>query len=77
VDYKFQPPLLTVSVGTTVKWVNKDVAPHTATRNASDEAFDSGRMGPGAVFEHTFHAPGTYGYLCWLHQGMQGRVVVQ
>ena len=43
-DYKFQPRSLTVSVGATVRWINKDIAPHTATRKVTEEAFDAGRM---------------------------------
>jgi len=67
-DYKFVPPVLTVSVGTTVTWINRDVAPHTAThRSFGDEPFDTGTLGHLAV---------SYDYLCVLHQGMIGTIVV-
>ena len=76
-DYKFQPRSLTVSVGATVRWINKDIAPHTATRNITEEAFDSGRMVYGDIFTHTFQAAGSYAYLCFYHPGMQGEIVVR
>jgi len=77
-EYKFKPQALTVSVGTPVNWVNRDMTPHTAThRSFSDEPFDSGNMTANAEFLHTFKTPGTYSYLCVLHQGMTGTIVVQ
>lgn len=77
-DYKFFPKTLTVPVGTTVTWVNHDNAPHTAThRTFSDEPFDTGDLGHHAAYVHTFKTAGRYDYLCVLHQGMQGTIVVQ
>jgi plastocyanin len=77
-DYKFIPFTMTVRAGATVTWVNYDVAPHTAThRSFSDEPFDSGNMLAAQIFRHTFRKPGTYDYLCILHQGMRGTVVVE
>ena len=77
-DYKFFPQTLTVPVGTTVRWINHDNAPHTAThRSFSGEAFDSGDLGNHGGFAHTFKTPGSYPYLCMLHQGMVGTIVVQ
>jgi plastocyanin len=77
-NYKFIPPTLTVAVGKTVTWYNRDIAPHTAThRSFGDEAFDSGSLGHLATFSHTFRTPGSYPYLCIFHQGMMGTIVVQ
>ena len=77
-DYKFAPLMLTVPVGTTVTWINHDTAPHTAThRSFSNEAFDSGNMQATQIFTHRFRKPGTYPYLCILHQGMRGTILVQ
>ena len=77
-DYKFFPRTLTVPVGTTVTWVNHDLAPHTATHRAEgDLAFDSGALVYHAVFVHTFKTAGSYDYLCMLHPGMLGWIVVQ
>jgi plastocyanin len=76
-DYKFVPKTLTVSVGTTVTWVNHDMARHTVTRHALDEPFDSGLLGNQEVFSHTFRSAGSYGYFCVPHSGMQGTIVVR
>src|SRR5690606_33036629 len=54
-------PDLTVSVGDTVSWTNRDAIPHTAT--ASDGSFDSGTLG-ATPFTHTFTAAGTFEYVC-------------
>ena len=77
-NYAFHPMLLRVPAGTTVRWVNRDIASHTVTgRSSSDEPFDSGLMTHDQVFAHTFPAPGTYAYLCVPHSGMQGTIIVQ
>jgi plastocyanin len=76
-DYKFVPQTLTVPIGTTITWVNHDIARHTVTRHTLDEPFDSGLLGNQEVFSHTFRTAGSYGYLCVPHSGMQGTIVVQ
>lgn len=77
-NYKFVPQTLTVPVGTTVSWINRDTAPHTAThRTYGAEAFDTGNLPYGQVYQHTFQVAGSYSYLCMYHQGMTGTIVVQ
>ena len=77
-EYTFRPETLTVSVGATVTWVNRDMALHTAThRTFGAEPFDSERMPVNATFEHKFRTAGSYDYLCIYHGGMRGRIVVQ
>jgi plastocyanin len=77
-NFKFKPQTITVPVGATVTWINKDATPHTAThRSFSDEPFDSGDLQFDQTFAHTFHTAGTYDYLCVLHQGMRGTVIVK
>jgi plastocyanin len=77
-NYKFVPYTLTVPVGAIVTWVNHDIAPHTATRHSfDDEGFDSGNLQDTQIYRHKFRKPGTYDYLCALHQGMRGTIVVQ
>ena len=42
--------------------------------------FDSGSAGgiePGATFQHKFAKAGTYDYVCTVHPGMKGSVLVQ
>lgn len=77
-EYKYIPPTMTVAVGATVTWVNHDIAPHTATYRSFDaESFDSGNLSAMQIYSHRFKKAGTYDYLCTLHQGMRGTVVVQ
>jgi plastocyanin len=77
-ESKFIPFTLTVPAGTTVTWVNHDIAPHTATRRSFDEEpFDSGSLLATQIFRHQFRKSGTYDYLCTFHPGMRGMIVVQ
>jgi len=71
----FSPANLTVKVGKTVTWVNKDTVTHTVTSEGSS-LFDSGFMPTGATFRFTFTAAGTYPYYCTVHPYMKGTIVV-
>ena len=70
----FTPPSLTVPMGTTVTWTNKDMVQHTAT--ADDKSFDSGQLAPGASFSFTFTKAGTFTYKCTIHPNMMGTIIV-
>jgi plastocyanin len=70
--FAFKPATLRTTVGTTVTWRNVDPAPHTAT----GKQFSSPQLGKGASFRRRFMQPGTYAYVCALHPGMRGTVVV-
>jgi plastocyanin len=75
-QFIFKPKVLTVPAGTTVSWVNRDIAAHTTTRNGGDDQFESVDMRMGRVFTHTFESHGTYAYICFYHPGMKATVVV-
>jgi plastocyanin len=72
--FAFTPGTIRVKVGATVKWTNRDEAPHTVT--ASSGSFSSKTLGKGGVYSRRFGAAGTYAYLCALHPQMRGKVVV-
>lgn len=74
--FQFQPATITVSVGTTVTWTNRDGAPHTVTADQGS-AFNSGSLSSGGTFQHTFSQAGRFSYHCDLHPSMTGTVVVQ
>ena len=74
VDLVFEPASLEVPAGTTVKWTNTGVAPHTAT--AKEGTFDSGTLQTGGTFDHTFTTPGRYAYQCLIHPDMTGSIAV-
>jgi plastocyanin len=76
VDDRFEPNSLTVTVGTTVTWVNTGADWHSVA--AFDGSFESAQLATGDAFSSTFTAPGTYRFICKHHgrQGMIGQVVV-
>lgn len=74
-DNFFQPAQVTVRAGTTVTWRNMGQRPHTAT--ASNNAFNTGTVNPGAEMSVTLNTPGTYDYFCQFHDGMVGSIVVE
>lgn len=107
---RFFPSDLTIQVGDTVTFVNRDpFTPHTVTFGAEPPGGDQGLVAPanrsvpfntatdydgsfnlssgfllsslpwGNMFSVTFTAPGTYGYICGLHDlmGMVGTVTVE
>ncbi len=74
-QFKFAPAALTVPVGTTVTWTNKDGTLHTVT--STTKAFGSEGLDQGGTFSYTFTAPGTYAYICKLHPHMTGTITVQ
>ena len=76
VDDRFKPPAITVTVGTTVHWVNRGDSAHTVTSRVNGQ-FDSSLVQPGDGFSHTFSRTGTYRYFCFLHDGMNGVVTVR
>ena len=73
--FAFAPATITTRVGEEVSWRNHDPADHTVT--GADGGFDSGTMAQGATFRTSFDDPGEYRYLCALHPGMKGKVVVR
>lgn len=74
--FAFSPNTLTISVGETVTWTNKDSASHTITSDSGNE-LGSSSMGNGQTYLHTFSTAGTYAYHCSIHSTMKGRIVVQ
>ncbi len=70
----FQPASLTVSAGTTVRWINDSSVAHTVTSN--DGLFDE-TLQPGQDFSYTFDDTGSYNYVCTLHPGMNGVIIVE
>ena len=73
-DFDYAPQVIHVPVGTTIRWLNRGVAPHTVT--AKDRSFDSGFLSTNDAYTRTFTAAGTIDYLCAIHPAMVGTVVV-
>ena len=71
----YTPTNFTVRAGTPVTWVNRDNTVHTVTSTPSGP-LNSGDIGPGATYSHTFNTPGTYPYYCTYHTWMKGNIMV-
>jgi plastocyanin len=74
-NFSFGPATLSVAVGTTVTWTNRDDIPHTVV--SEDKVFKSKVLDTDEKFSFTFTKPGTYPYFCSIHPKMTGKVVVQ
>ncbi len=74
-NFSFGPATLTVAVGTTVTWTNRDDIPHTVV--STDKVFKSTVLDTDEKFSFTFSKAGTYPYFCSIHPKMTGSVVVQ
>jgi plastocyanin len=74
-NFSFGPQTITVPVGATVTWVNRDDIPHTVV--STDGVFKSKVRDTDEQFSYTFTKAGTYPYYCSVHPKMTGQVVVQ
>jgi len=74
-NFSFGPAELTVPVGTTVTWTNRDDIPHTVVN--TDKVFKSKVLDTDEKFSFNFTKAGTYPYFCSIHPKMTGKVIVQ
>ena len=73
-NFTFTPPKLTVKVGDTVTWTNRDDIPHTVV---SAGKFRSKALDTDNSFSFTFTEAGDYKYFCGLHPHMTGMIKVE
>jgi plastocyanin len=76
-NFSFGPVTLTVPVGTTVTWINRDDIPHTVVSTDDSKTFKSKVLDTDEKFFFTFSKAGTYPYFCSIHPKMTGKVIVQ
>lgn len=81
--YVFTPDVLTVPVGTTVRWYNHTDAYHTVTTSDSltvkqpNGVIEQTFISTGATVAYIFTTPGTYFYYCEPHADfMKGTIIV-
>ena len=74
-NFSFGPKTITVPVGATVTWTNRDDIPHTSV--STEGVFKSKVLDTDEKFSYTFTKAGTYPYYCTIHPKMTGKVVVQ
>jgi plastocyanin len=73
-NFSFTPPTVSVPVGTTVVWTNRDNVPHSVV--STEQKFKSPVLDTDEQFSQRFDSPGAYKYFCSIHPKMTGRIVV-
>ncbi len=73
-NFTFEPAQLTVKVGTTVTWKNRDDIPHTVVAAGK---FRSKTLDTDDSYSFTFTIAGDYKYFCSLHPHMTGMIKVE
>ena len=74
-NIQFAPKSVTAKVGQTVKWTNDDSVDHNVTAT-SGATFKSNTFGQGATYSQKLTKAGTISYVCTIHPGMVGTIVV-
>ena len=72
---RFQPEELTVALGNTIVWVNKDLVPHTATSKTG--SFDSKDIQVDKSRSYTIRKTGDFAYKCTFHPTMKAMLRVK
>ena len=73
-SFEFHPSLIKVRVGDTIRWTNKDLAPHTAT--ADEFGWDTGALERGDSGEISATEGMETTYFCVFHPHMKGRIEI-
>lgn len=73
-NFAFDPDSITVNLGSTVRWVNRDSGPH---RILFADGADSKILAPSQSWSRKFDGAGTFDYACTIHPAMQGTVIVE
>jgi len=73
-NYSFFPKDITIKVGDTITWINKDYYIHNVSEK--NGAFDSGKIASTKKFSFTFDKEGIYEYLDKTQQLMKGSITV-
>ena len=73
-QFAFSPTPLVIAVGDTVTWTNQDGVAHTT--NSITGGWASSPLSTGDSFSFTFTSAGSFNYICTIHNGMQGTIIV-
>jgi len=74
-DIKFVPAEAAVKVGQKVTWTNNEAVPHNVTAEQGAD-FKSDTLNEGATFDYTPTKAGTIDYVCTIHPGQDGKLIV-
>jgi plastocyanin len=71
-DMQFNPNVIDINQGDTVRWINRDTVPHVIQGSFAT----SPDVGVDGRFEFTFTEAGNFDYICSLHPSMTGTIRV-
>jgi plastocyanin len=83
---EFHPAELTVAVGDTVVWINRDIVPHTATAGGDGgdggggekhQKWDTGTLTQDKTGRYVAQRAGVVRYSCVFHPTMHGTLTVR
>ena len=75
-NFEFKPQKVMVKPGTKVTWTNTDTAIHDIKDTSTLATPQSKDLAKGDTFSITYAQPGSYSYICGIHQYMMGTVEV-
>ena len=73
-DFAFVPAVITVNAGDTIRWVNFDIVPHTAT--ASDNSWNTGEIKSNENATLVVSDAMVLSYYCIFHPAMTASVQI-
>jgi len=76
-SYMFSPLEVTVRIGDTVKWINREKRTSHSVVFPQEGGLESERMFPGESWQREFLKAGRYDYTCGPHPEMKGAVIVR
>ena len=74
-NFTFTPATISVPVGSTITWTNRDDIPHTVV--STEQRFKSQAIDTDQEYSHRFDTAGTYKYFCSIHPKMTAQIVVK
>lgn len=74
-DFQFNPATLTVAIGDTIVFVNRDVVPHTAS--GVEQSWDSGNLASRQSWSMVVMEDTAGEYLCEYHPNMRGTLRIR
>ena len=75
-DLRFHPATLSIRPGQTVTWRNDEAVDHNVVATKGAE-FRSRAFGSGRTYRFTARRAGVVQYVCTLHPGMEGTLLVR
>lgn len=74
-QFKFVPEQLTLKEGDSIRWINRDIIPHTAT--AMDKSWDTGELKKDESKVLVFSKDSVSEYFCFYHPMMKAKLQIE